>query len=43
VSLPTPTDVVLQLSDLARALDAKTAEIARLDEDAVRAKARFEV
>lgn len=43
MSLPTPTDVVLQLSGLARDLDAKTAEIARLDEDAVRAKSRFEV
>lgn len=43
MSLPTPTEVVLQLSDLARALEAKTVEIARLDEEAVRAKSRFEV
>lgn len=43
MSLPTPTEVVLQLSRLANDLDAKTAEIARLDEEFVRAKSAFEV
>lgn len=43
MSLPTQQDIVLRLSELARLLDAKTQEIARLDETAVRAKARHEV
>jgi iron only hydrogenase large subunit-like protein len=43
VSLPTQQDVVLQLSEIARQLEQKTHEIARLDEDAVRAQSRFEV
>lgn len=43
MSLPSQQDIVLRLSELARMLDAKTQEIARLDEDAVRAKSRFEV
>lgn len=43
MSLPSQQDVVLELSRIARDLDAKTAEIARLDEEAVRAKSRFEV
>ncbi len=43
MTLPSQQDVVLELSRLARALDAKTEEIARLDEQAVRAKSRFEV
>lgn len=43
MSLPSQQDVVLELSRIARDLDAKTAEIARLDEESVRAKSRFEV
>lgn len=43
MSLPTQQDVVLQLSEIARQLEVKTHEIARLDEEAVRAKSRFEV
>lgn len=43
MSLPSPTEVVLQLSRLANDLDAKTAEIAQLDEEFVRAKSAFEV
>lgn len=43
MSLPSQADVVLELSRIARDLDAKTAEIARLDEEAVRSRSRFEV
>jgi len=43
MTLPTQQEVVLELSRLARELDAKTGEIARLDEEAVRARSRFEV
>lgn len=38
-----PQDIVKRLSALSRMLDAATAEIAQLDEDAVRAKARHQV
>jgi hypothetical protein len=43
VSTPTVNDVILMLAQLGRQLDAKQEEIARLDEAAVRAKARHEV
>lgn len=40
---PTTNDVVLQLAQLGRDLDAKQREIRDLDEAAVRARARYEV
>ena len=40
---PTVNDVVRRLAELSRMLDAATAEIARLDESAVRAKGRYQV
>lgn len=40
---PTLNQVVLRLAELSRMLDAATDEIARLDEDAVRAKGRYQV
>lgn len=40
---PTLNSVVLRLAELSRMLDAATEEIARLDEDAVRAKGRYQV
>lgn len=43
MSTPTTNDVILMLAKLGRQLDAKQEEIARLDEEAVRAKARHEV
>jgi phage shock protein A len=43
VSTPTANEVVIMLAQLGRDLDNKQHEIARLDEDAVRAKARYEV
>ena len=43
MSTPTANDVVLLLSRLGRELDAKQGEISRLDEAAVRARARYEV
>lgn len=43
MSTPTTNDVVKVLAQLGRDLDAKQNEIARLDEDAVRARARYEV
>jgi hypothetical protein len=43
MSTPTTNDVILMLAQLGRQLDAKQEEIARLDEAAVRAKARHEV
>lgn len=43
MNTPTTNDVILMLAQLGRQLDAKQEEIARLDEEAVRAKARFEV
>lgn len=43
MSTPTTNDVVKQLAQLGRDLDAKQEEIRRLDEEAVRARARFEV
>lgn len=43
MTAPTQHDVVRRLAELSRLLDAKTLEIAHLDEQAVRAKARFEV
>jgi tRNA/tmRNA/rRNA uracil-C5-methylase (TrmA/RlmC/RlmD family) len=43
MSTPTTNDVIVTLAQLGRDLDNKQAEIARLDEDAVRARARYEV
>ena len=43
MSTPTTHDVILRLAELSRMLDAATAEIARLDETAVRAKGRYQV
>lgn len=43
MNTPTVNEVVVQLAQLGRDLDAKQAEIKRLDEDAVRARARYEV
>jgi hypothetical protein len=43
VNTPTTNSVVLQLAQLGRDLDAKQEEIRRLDEDAVRARSRYEV
>jgi phage shock protein A len=43
VSTPTTNDVILMLAQLGRQLDAKQDEIARLDDEAVRAKSRYEV
>ena len=43
MSTPTTNDVILMLAQLGRELDAKQVEIARLDDDAVRAKSRYEV
>lgn len=40
---PTVNDVVRRLAELSRMLDAATDEIARLDENAVRAKGRYQV
>lgn len=40
---PTTNDVILQLAQLGRDLDAKQEEIRRLDDAAVRARSRFEV
>ena len=42
-ALPTQQEVVLRLSELSRLLEAKTTEIARLDEAEQRAKAEFKV
>jgi hypothetical protein len=43
MNTPTTNDVILQLAQLGRDLDAKQEEIRRLDEDAVRARSRYEV
>lgn len=43
MSTPTANDVILLLARLGRELDAKQGEISRLDEDAVRARSRYEV
>jgi hypothetical protein len=43
VNTPTTNEVIMMLAQLGRQLDAKQDEIARLDEEAVRAKSRFEV
>lgn len=43
MNTPTTNDVVLQLAQLGRDLDAKQREIRDLDEAAVRARARYEV
>jgi hypothetical protein len=43
MNTPTTNDVVLQLAQLGRDLDAKQREIRNLDEAAVRARARYEV
>jgi hypothetical protein len=43
MSTPTANDVVILLSQLGRELDAKQGEISRLDEEAVRTRARYEV
>ena len=43
MNTPTTNDVVKVLAQLGRDLDAKQVEIARLDEEAVRARARYEV
>ena len=43
MNTPTTNDVILMLAQLGRQLDAKQEEIAHLDEEAVRAKSRFEV
>lgn len=40
---PTVNDVVKRLAELSRMLDAATAEVAELDEKAVRAKGRYQV
>lgn len=41
--IPTVNSVIHRLAELSRMLDAATDEIARLDEDAVRAKGRYQV
>lgn len=43
MSTPTTHDVILRLAELSRMLDAATVEIASLDEQAVRAKGRYQV
>ena len=43
MNTPTVNEVILTLAQLGRDLDNKQDEIARLDEEAVRARARFEV
>lgn len=43
MNTPTTNDVVLMLSRLGRQLDAKQEEIRLLDEEAVRARSRYEV
>jgi len=43
MNTPTTNDVILMLAQLGRDLDAKQHEIARLDDEAVRAKSRYEV
>ena len=43
MNTPTANDVVVMLSRIGRELDAKQDEISRLDEEAVRAKSRYEV
>lgn len=43
MTTPTTHSVISRLSELSRLLDAATDEIARLDEEAVRAKAAYEV
>ena len=43
MNTPTTNDIVLQLAQLGRDLDAKQEEIRHLDEDAVRARSRYEV
>lgn len=43
MTTPTTNDVVLVLAEIGRSLEHQKAEIARLDEAAVRAKSRFEV
>ena len=43
MSTPTTNDVILMLAQLGRQLDAKQDEIARLDDEAVRARSRYEV
>lgn len=43
MNTPTVNDVILQLAQLGRDLDIKQEEIRRLDDEAVRARARFEV
>ena len=43
MNTPTTNEVVLMLSQLGRQLDAKQEEIRALDEEAVRAKSRYEV
>lgn len=43
MTTPTTHQVIQQLAHLSRMLDAATAEVARLDEAAVQAKARHEV
>lgn len=43
MSTPTTHDVIHRLAELSRMLDAATAEIATLDEAAVRAKGRYQV
>ncbi len=40
---PTVNDVVKRLAELSRMLDAATAEVAELDEKAVRARGRYQV
>lgn len=41
--IPSQKDIVLRLSELSRLLDAATAEVAELDDAAVRAKSAHEV
>jgi hypothetical protein len=41
--LPTPTAVALRLAELSRMLDTCQTDLVRLDEDAVRCRARYEV
>lgn len=43
MNTPTTNDVILTLAQLGRDLDHQQAEIARLDEETVRAKSRYEV
>lgn len=43
MNTPTTNDVILMLAQLGRQLDAKQDEIAKLDDDAVRSRARYEV